>query len=475
MHDPSTTSVPDLLSQHIEEALTNSGTRSRYSAFRTALAETLGVPRDDIGVGAVANVSKTLGRRLDEWRSTSVTVLILKAVIPSRINKEAHSAQRKVEFLLGSGKPPRRMVIVYGRQAEPESPAWTVKAVVEVTSRKERRTIADRLAPHYTHFDRTMIRDDYDRLPLGDAHEPAERFAVPPTPFTIEEAAGDLFVTPDALALMRDTLLHKKNLVLEGSPGVGKTFLARRLADAIVGERHSEQVQMVQFHPSYSYEDFVRGWRPGSSGRLELLNGIFLEFCQSASYLPSKPFVFIIDEINRGNLAKILGELLMLIEADKRDPSYAMPLAYTEQDARKFFVPPNVYVLGLMNTADRSLAMVDYALRRRFAFIQLAPAFEDERFVDYLARRGAPTKLIKRIQSEMTRINDLIASSRQLGPGFVIGHSYFVPGVDDAVLDDAWYASVVDTEIVPLLQEYWSDSPGLLEESLGILGKDTSG
>ncbi|HEY7769086.1 AAA family ATPase, partial [Longimicrobium sp.] len=164
--------------------------------------------------------------------------------------------------------------------------------------------------------------------------------------------------------------------------------------------------------------------------------------------------VFIIDEINRGNLSKIFGELMMLIEADKRSPRYAVPLTYSPEDT--FYVPQNVYLLGMMNTADRSLAMVDYALRRRFSFIRLLPAFGNEGFANYLIEAGATEDLVRRIVERMDELNHAIAAdTRNLGPGYQIGHSFFVPEEGAGELDDAWYVRVVRQEIEPLLREYW--------------------
>jgi 5-methylcytosine-specific restriction protein B len=257
---------------------------------------------------------------------------------------------------------------------------------------------------------------------------------------------------------MLEALERRKNIILQGPPGVGKSFIAKRLAYALMGHRDSARLEMVQFHQSYAYEDFVQGWRPKQDGGFELRNGVFYEFCRHAKN--GSPYVFIIDEINRGNLSKILGEMMLLIEHDKRGPDFAVRLTYSDQS---FYVPDNVHIIGLMNTADRSLAMVDYALRRRFVFFTLEPRFDSPVFAELLRMRGAEDALIRRIIDRMDTLNGRIASdTRNLGPGFCLGHSFFCP-TDSDVVDDNWYTTVVRNEIAPLLREYWFDAPGTAE------------
>ena len=195
-------------------------------------------------------------------------------------------------------------------------------------------------------------------------------------PYSFTEDTDKPFINEEKFLKMVSLLNRKKNIILEGAPGVGKTFLARKIAYQLMGEVRDENIEMVQFHQSYSYEDFVQGIRPSDNGGFEVRNGIFYNFCQKARR-SDEPFVFIIDEINRGNLSKIFGEMMMLIEADKRSKKYAIKLTYSEEDDDRFYVPSNVYIIGCMNTADRSLAIVDYALRRRFAFCKIAPEFNE--------------------------------------------------------------------------------------------------
>lgn len=289
--------------------------------------------------------------------------------------------------------------------------------------------------------------------------------------YTKQTAMKELFLAEEQLDGMLTALKEKKNIVLQGAPGVGKTFVAKRLAYALIGSEDPHRVEMIQFHQSYSYEDFIQGFRPTSNGQFDLRCGIFCQFCRRAQREDSqeKPFVFIIDEINRGNLSKIFGELMMLIEADKRGKGYAIPLAYSPDADEKFYIPENLHLIGMMNTADRSLAMVDYALRRRFRFITLKPEFTSKAFQDFLADAGAEPVLVRKIVDRMNALNEVIAvDSKNLGPGYQIGHSYFCP-CNSISLDEAWYRRVIESEIVPLIQEYWFDNEQKVKEQWSAL------
>lgn len=269
------------------------------------------------------------------------------------------------------------------------------------------------------------------------------------------------FILEEEFLQTVDLLKKKKNIILQGPPGVGKTFIARKIAYHMMGYQNNSQIEMVQFHQSFSYEDFIQGIKPTKNG-FESKNGIFYSFCQRAHAHPDKMFFFIIDEINRGNLSKIFGELLMLIEHDKRKEKFALKLTYAEDEADKFFVPENLYIIGTMNTADRSLAIVDYALRRRFAFITLKPNYK-EQFEKFLKSKGVSDLLINHIVSSISQVNRKISDDLNLGLGFEIGHSYFCSfqnGYDEKV----WYNSVIEFEIKPLLEEIWFDSLEISKE-----------
>ena len=240
----------------------------------------------------------------------------------------------------------------------------------------------------------------------------------PPAGYTIDQALEGVFMPRDQFQAILAGLVRKKNAILQGPPGCGKSYLARRLAYCLIGAEDRARVQGVQFHQSYSYEDFVQGWRPAGSG-FTRRDGVFHHFCTRAAADPAASYVFIIDEINRGNLSKVFGELFLLIEADKRGKDFAIPLTYANDPSETFFVPENVYLIGLMNTADRSLAMVDYALRRRFAFHDLRPGFPHPTFRAHLEEAGVEPEIVQRIIDRMTRLNDHIrADTAGLGPGF---------------------------------------------------------
>lgn len=263
-----------------------------------------------------------------------------------------------------------------------------------------------------------------------------------------------------------DLLRRKKNIILQGPPGVGKTFIARKLAYQIIGHVSDAQIEMVQFHQSYSYEDFIQGLRPGKNG-FELRNGIFYTFCQQALAHPERPFFFIIDEINRGNLSKIFGELMMLIEHDKRGKKYALKLTYAEDQEDVFYVPDNLYIIGTMNTADRSLAIVDYALRRRFAFVSLEPELGED-FKKFLLNKNVSEDLINHICTAVNRVNTKIKEDVNLGGGFQIGHSYFCTS-DNIIKEREWWQDIVTYELRPLLEEIWFDDPKRVDEMTSLL------
>jgi hypothetical protein len=291
--------------------------------------------------------------------------------------------------------------------------------------------------------------------------------------YSKEEALKELFLGEDKFDKIIQTLHRKKNLVLQGAPGTGKTFIAKRVAFTLMGVRDDSRARMIQFHQSSSYEDFIQGFRPNADGQFVLRDGVFHQFCQLAKGSPDDDFVFIIDEINRGNLSKVFGELMMLIEPDKRDPKYAMQLSYSEGENEPFYVPENLYMIGTMNTADRSLSLVDYALRRRFAFLEMEPSFQSPVFKETLSKRGVSSDMIKRIRTMMSELNKKIEEdAMNLGKGFRVGHSFFVPM--SKVLDEKeWFNGIIEFEILPLIEEYWMDDPSGLTEARAILGLES--
>ena len=269
-----------------------------------------------------------------------------------------------------------------------------------------------------------------------------------------------------------DRLRTKKNLILQGPPGTGKTWLAKRLAFALMGQKDDSKIRAIQFHPNLSYEDFVRGWRPTGEGKLSLADGVFMEAIKAASKDPSSKFVVVIEEINRGNPAQIFGELLTLLEAGKRTPNEALELCYPDADGKRrpVHIPENLYVVGTMNLADRSLALVDLALRRRFAFVGLEPRLGTA-WRDWVVKECAvDPALVTEIEHRIAALNDQISADARLGKQFRIGHSYVTPAHRLEVGETKkWFRQVVETEIGPLLDEYWFDAPADAQQAVARL------
>ncbi|MBO4317816.1 MAG: AAA family ATPase [Mailhella sp.] len=281
---------------------------------------------------------------------------------------------------------------------------------------------------------------------IDDVEDPVIEYP----PYDAEKFLEEVYMDEESYSTLVALVQTKKNIILQGAPGVGKTFAATRLAYSLMGVIDPNRVMMVQFHQSYSYEDFIIGFRPSEAG-FELKRGAFYSFCKEAEIDSENDYFFIIDEINRGNLSKIFGELFMLIESDKRGPRYELQLLYSDE---KFSVPSNVYIIGMMNTADRSLAMLDYALRRRFAFYELKPGFDTDGFREY--RKELASDKFDSLINCVEELNTAIATDESLGEGFCIGHSYFCnlkKATDQAL------SSIVEFELIPLLKEYWFDEP----------------
>ncbi|MEW5821277.1 MAG: AAA family ATPase [Cyanobacteriota bacterium] len=278
--------------------------------------------------------------------------------------------------------------------------------------------------------------------------------------YSIENIMEDgCFLEKVELKRILERLRGKKNLILQGPPGTGKTWLAKRLALALIGEHDENKINVVQFHPNLSYEDFVRGWRPSGDGKLILDNGPFLKTIEKAILNPNNKYVFVIEEINRGTPAQIFGEMLTLLEADKRTPNEALELCYRKYDHERVYIPDNLYIIGTMNLADRSLAIVDFAFRRRFAFVDLKPCLGDSWKNWLVNQHSFDITIINEIQKRIIALNEVIESDPTLGQQYCIGHSYVTPSLKmNVISSDEWFKQVVTTEIGPLLEEYWFDS-----------------
>lgn len=316
-------------------------------------------------------------------------------------------------------------------------------------------------------FKRCLIKSDADTSSTT-TEASADRTST--KPYTETDFLDDVFMEKEEYDKLLHLLLYKKNIILQGAPGVGKTFLAKKFAYSIMGQIDDTHIESIQFHQNYSYEDFIMGYKPNDEG-FELKTGVFYDFCKKAEADTNKnsKYFFIIDEINRGNLSKIFGELMVLIEADKRNQK--VRLAYRDE---QFGVPENVYIIGMMNTADRSIAMMDYALRRRFCFYDIEPAFKKPKFrkhlLKYLKLVGVADAVIDRFSELNEKIADETTSG--LGKGFCIGHSYFCTPPVEGQSEKEWYETIIDYEISPLLDEYWWDDKSKADDCKKALKKD---
>ena len=300
-----------------------------------------------------------------------------------------------------------------------------------------------------------------------DEDSPDNPINLPPglDAYTKDDFLNEVFLPEEEYGALMNLLEDRKNIILQGAPGVGKTFMARRLAYALLGCKDNDHVQFVQFHQSYTYEDFVAGYKPTEDG-FELKAGPFYDFCGKARKDPARPYVFIIDEINRGNISKIFGELLMLIETDKRGQEIQL-LHSSQAIGPMFSVPANVYIIGMMNTADRSLAMIDYALRRRFAFYQLKPAFDEPAFLKHV--KSFRNELFNELLDKVKMLNVDIRNDSTLGEGFEIGHSYFCLEYARCQFDEKWKKSLTEYTLIPLIKEYWFDNPSQVSKWANLL------
>lgn len=328
---------------------------------------------------------------------------------------------------------------------------WTHKGSWQSDEMFAMKTLTD--VTNYTDFTNKISGFFED----GNEDEEEDTKVIDYPAYSVEDFLNEVYMDEESYYKLVGVLDSKLNIILQGAPGVGKTFVAKRLAYSIMGVKDVDRVMMVQFHQSYSYEDFIMGFRPSADG-FDIKTGAFYNFCKKAEGDGDNKYFFIIDEINRGNLSKIFGELFMLIENDKRGSKNKLQLLYRDE---MFYVPENVYIIGMMNTADRSLAMLDYALRRRFAFFDLKPGFTTEGFRAY--RDSLDNKKFEALVGCVQSLNEKITADESLGEGFCIGHSYFCNMELDEVTDEK-LQSIVEYELIPMLKEYWFDEPLKVKE-----------
>ena len=317
-----------------------------------------------------------------------------------------------------------------------------------------------------------LTKEEYDFL-VEQTHRNTEGETTPaeePEPeyksYSFETDEDKPFISKEEFYGLVKQLEYNKNIILQGAPGVGKTFLARKIAYQMMEEENDAHIAMVQFHQSYSYEDFIQGIRPTKDG-FRVKNGIFYKFCKTAIQHPKEKYFFIIDEINRGNISKVFGELMMLIEADKRNDKYAISLTYSEDDDDLFYLPENLYIIGCMNTADRSLAHIDYALRRRFSFIKLRPEFGDA-FIAFLVGMGIPASFADKVCEKLNKVNAIIQANPLLTEGKMIGHSYFC-AYNQGQTPEIWWDNIMKYKVLPYIEEICFDEEDQYQKIKDIL------
>ncbi len=414
---------------------------------------------DRIAIKSFFNSPNRPGLPFDD-RGHNVTGMEIKAVgeVVSHLPRERGRRRLKVNWIRLS--PPRTFYFsAYMQTVHAVYPGeWKTDALIAFAFGNEPQDIERfRNDPQY----RERFGDrDYPQIESSSYPDPPT-VPTPHTPYIIDNIVADgCFLPQPTLESMLHRLQTKQNLILQGPPGTGKTWLAKRLAYALIGRKDDRNVRPMQFHPNLSYEDFVRGWRPQGDGSLSLVDGPFLQIVEQAGTDEDNDYVMVIEEINRGNPASIFGEMLTLLEADKRSLDESLALAYPREPDERVYIPPNVYVIGTMNTADRSIAMVDLALRRRFAFFDLEPML-NETWRNWVEEQcvidGA---FLGEIAQRINALNEDIATDRNLGRQFRIGHSFVTLAPGTSIEDpDEWFEQVVETEIVPLLHEYWFDDP----------------
>ncbi|SIT82471.1 AAA domain (dynein-related subfamily) [Yoonia rosea] len=430
----------------------NQLTDSQRDAFAGPLAKAVGIPRNHISIRAL-NDDKQTGRAASETIAERVRsdVEMLDWVFVGRCTGETETYSKILSYMDRNAYILGGISVFIGAK-----PDWRVIGVYfDKDQRKTAQGICEFLDYDFSKAKEVKVRDRRNLTKnLSDYDDPV---------------ADGVFLLEKTRRTIRSELMRKKCICLQGPPGTGKTVVGKSISNETALDQ--SRVLNLQFHQAYSYEDFVVGWRPSSEGNLRVLEGAFLKFCDIARENQGDPYVVFIDEINRANVSQVFGEVLSLIEATKRDGEFAVSLAYTDpENERTFFVPKNVFVVATMNTADRSLSIIDYALRRRFSFIDLEPAYGTAEFHEFLSRNCVPSGLIDEVSERFLNLNRVITEdTRALGPGFELGHSYFCGFIPKDQSPEDWYSNIVKHEIEPLLRDYWMDDEERVTEQLALL------
>ena len=444
-----------------------------WEAFAQAIAFAGESDDADVRSAFVAAYDKAAQRLGVGWNLTMGLHWIRPWNFPTLDSQSRHYISKKLNIQIDRNGPKRRckasdyLAVLDTLEARFQEDAYPVHSFPELSLAAWRfKDSKASFLPNETDPD---AQDDE-----ADATPEEEVTAAPIEPYSVDNIYEDgCFIAREKVEKILERLRTKKNLILQGPPGTGKTWLAKRLAFALIGQRDDSKVRAVQFHPSLSYEDFIRGWRPAGDGKLTLVDGPFMEMIKTAAKDPTLRHVVVIEEINRGNPAQILGEMLTLLEVGKRTPNEALELMHKRSDGERIFIPDNLYVIGTMNIADRSLALVDLALRRRFAFIDLEPTL-GKPWRDWVHEKfGIDSEILREIENRINALNNDISADAALGPQFQVGHSYVTPPIGAQIADAReWFRQVVDTEIGPLLDEYWFDAR---EESKKAKGRLLAG
>lgn len=412
----------------IQWTLSNTSTK-KFDNLIKIFANIPGVPEDKIYITAAASRASNLWNRLAQGKPLNNHYTLALGII-GEAGLEAGLAPAKT--FIGGGNGRYDAICLATKNGD----VWTIKAILE----KSGFVISKKIKELYPTLQVETIESG-EHVPIND-------------PYSDADFLHEVYMESDKLVILKNLLIKKRNLIIQGAPGVGKSYTAKRLAYCIMEEKNDSRILNIQFHQSYSYEDFIMGYRPTDSCFV-IEPGPFFTFCNDAKD-KEEPYFVIIDEINRGNMSRIFGELLMLIENDKRGEE--LRLLY-QKKGETFFVPDNVFIIGMMNTADRSLAVIDYALRRRFAFFDFPPAFFTSGFVAYQSKLAS--SLLDRVITCIVQLNQEIANDESLGEGFRIGHSYFC-NLDSG--DKNSLSSIIEYEILPLLKEYWFDDKNRVEQ-----------